>query len=148
MGFRRMGGELIIHYVHWNGTLDIIRVPAGVQRIVQIPALGFFSMTVRVDRRSPVGGESVGRPAPTQKFRRAVRGGGSVGRPYTGRDRPRTEGRVGRSGTQIKKSTSHPLEIRNIIGRHIISDHHPFIVISFQICWNLTPSRPYLSTLK
>jgi len=45
MGFRRMGGELIIHYVHWNGTLDIIRVPAGVQRIVQIPALGFFSMT-------------------------------------------------------------------------------------------------------
>ena len=53
MGFRRMGGVLIIHYVHWNGTLDIIRVPAGVQRIMQIPAFGFFSMTVRADRRSP-----------------------------------------------------------------------------------------------
>ena len=53
MGFRRMGGELTIHYVHWDGTLDIIRVPAGVQRIVQIPAFGFFSMTVRADRRSP-----------------------------------------------------------------------------------------------
>eukprot|EP00966_Prymnesium_polylepis_P286472 6617658-Prymnesium_polylepis.1 len=41
--------------------------------------------------------------------RRAARGGGSFGRPYPGWDRPRTEGWVGRSGTQIKKSTSHPL---------------------------------------
>ena len=53
MGFRRMGGELIIHHVNWNGTPSIIRVPAGVQHIVKIPALGFFSMTVRVDCRSP-----------------------------------------------------------------------------------------------
>ena len=53
MGFRRMGGVLTIHYVHWDGTLDIIQVPAGEQRIIQIPSFGFFSMTVRADRRSP-----------------------------------------------------------------------------------------------
>ena len=44
---------LTIHYVRWDGTLDIIRVPAGVQRIVQIPAFGFFSMPVRANRRRP-----------------------------------------------------------------------------------------------
>eukprot|EP00966_Prymnesium_polylepis_P125495 2901392-Prymnesium_polylepis.1 len=32
-----------------------------------------------------IGGGSVGRPAPTQKFLRAARGGGSVGRPYPAR---------------------------------------------------------------
>ena len=53
MGFLRKGGDLFIHHVHWNGTLGIIRVPAGEKCIVKIPALGFVSMTVRVDRRSP-----------------------------------------------------------------------------------------------
>eukprot|EP00966_Prymnesium_polylepis_P069946 1626068-Prymnesium_polylepis.1 len=54
-----------------------------------------------------VGGGWVGRPAPTQNFRRAARGGWSVGRPYPGRDRPRTEGRVGRSDVKNIASNNH-----------------------------------------
>eukprot|EP00966_Prymnesium_polylepis_P233383 5397789-Prymnesium_polylepis.1 len=56
-----------------------------------------------------VGGGSVGRPAPSQTFRRAVRGRrvGRVGRPYPGRDRPRTEGRVGMSGVKNVALNNH-----------------------------------------
>eukprot|EP00966_Prymnesium_polylepis_P065358 1517137-Prymnesium_polylepis.1 len=53
-----------------------------------------------------VGGGSVGRPALTQIFCRAARGGGSVGRPHPGRDRPRTEGRVGTCRSDVKNIAS------------------------------------------
>ena len=47
MRFRREGGELVIHVLRWNGRVEIIRVPAGVARLIEIPSGGFFSMTVR-----------------------------------------------------------------------------------------------------
>eukprot|EP00966_Prymnesium_polylepis_P294980 6812092-Prymnesium_polylepis.2 len=51
-----------------------------------------------------VGGGSVGRPGRRPKSSpRCARGG--EGRPPVGRE---AEGRVGRSGTQIEKQTSHP----------------------------------------
>eukprot|EP00966_Prymnesium_polylepis_P126366 2922390-Prymnesium_polylepis.1 len=55
-----------------------------------------------------VGGRSVGLRRPNKFAALCAAERGSVGRLYPGRDRPRTEGRVGRSKTQIKKSTSHP----------------------------------------
>eukprot|EP00966_Prymnesium_polylepis_P293092 6769507-Prymnesium_polylepis.1 len=57
-----------------------------------------------------VGGGSVGRPAPTQKIRRAASGGGSVGRPYPGRGigLGRRVGSVGRMFKMLLRITITP----------------------------------------
>ena len=45
-GFRKMNGLLRIHYVHWNGTCEIMTSPAKAQLRVNIPSNALLMMTV------------------------------------------------------------------------------------------------------